>query len=137
MTKIPHILLIDDDKTTNFLNQLLLENLGVADQVLVAENGREALTLFESRSEIGQGATLVLLDIHMPVMNGFEFLEAYQQLAFAHKHTVVIIMLTTSLNSRDISRLERLPVQGFLSKPLRPEMVHTLLQQHFSIPMPS
>jgi CheY-like chemotaxis protein len=137
MTKISHILLIDDDKTTNFLNQLLLENLGVTDQVLVAENGQEALTLLESRSEIGQGPALILLDINMPVMNGFEFLEAYQQLTSAHEHTVVIVMLTTSLGARDMSRLEQLPVQGFLHKPLRPEMVHTLLKQHFSIPLPS
>lgn len=137
MTKIPHILLIDDDKTTNFLNQLLLENLGVTDQVLVAENGQQALTLFESRNELGHGPTLILLDINMPVMNGFEFLEAYQKLTFAHEHTVVIVMLTTSLNSRDVSRLEQLPVRGFLHKPLRPDMVRTLLKQHFGIPTPS
>lgn len=136
MAKISKILLIDDDKTTNFLNQLLLEDLGVAEQVLVAENGQEALQLIGQQPGFGASSTLILLDINMPVMNGFEFLEAYQKLEFAHKHTVIIVMLTTSLNPRDVTRLEQLPIQGFLSKPLRQEMVYGLMKQHFGLELP-
>ncbi|UPL50666.1 response regulator [Hymenobacter sublimis] len=137
MDKISCILLVDDDKTTNFLNRLLLENLGVTDQVLVAENGREALRLIEQNGPNDTCPALILLDINMPVMNGFDFLEAYQNLSFAHKQSVVIVMLTTSLNPRDVTRLQQLPTNGFLNKPLTKKMVHEVLKQHFNLEFPA
>ncbi|UOQ76985.1 response regulator [Hymenobacter sp. 5516J-16] len=112
MDKISCILLVDDDKTTNFLNRLLLENLGVTDQVLVAENGREALRLIEQNGPNDTCPALILLDINMPVMNGFDFLEAYQNLSFAHKQSVVIVMLTTSLNPATSPACSSYPPMG-------------------------
>jgi CheY-like chemotaxis protein len=137
MNKLNGILLIDDDKTTNFINRLLLEDLAVANQVLVAENGREALRLVEQQDKAGVCPTLILLDINMPIMSGFEFLEAYTRLDISCKESVVIIMLTTSLNIRDISRLQELPIKGLLSKPLTRQKVHDLLHQHFHREQPA
>jgi CheY-like chemotaxis protein len=137
MNKLNGILLIDDDKTTNFINRLLLEDLAVANQVLVAENGREALRLVEQQDKAGVCPTLILLDINMPIMSGFEFLEAYTHLDISCKESVVIIMLTTSLNIRDISRLQELPIKGLLSKPLTRQKVHDLLHQHFHREQPA
>ncbi|GGG43050.1 response regulator [Hymenobacter glacieicola] len=137
MDKLSCILLVDDDKTTNFLNRLLLENLGVADRVLVAENGREALRLIEQNSTEETCPALILLDINMPVMNGFDFLDAYQDLSFDHKQSVVIVMLTTSLNPRDVARLQQLPTNGFMNKPLTKKMVHDVLKEHFNLEFPA
>ena len=114
---------IDDDETTNFINQMLLEDVAVTDQVLVACNGREALGLIKRQCAAGCCPELILLDVNMPVMNGFEFLatvatEAYQALEMAHKRSTVIVMLTTSLNPLDLERVEQVPVAGFLNKPL-------------------
>ena len=127
MDKINCILLVDDDETTNFVNQLMLEHMEVTDQVLVAYNGREALTLIQQQC----CPTLILLDINMPVMNGFEFIEAYDQLELPHKQSVVVVMLTTSLNPKDMERLKEMPIQGVLNKPLTKEMVRMMLRQHF------
>jgi CheY-like chemotaxis protein len=132
MNKLSGVLLVDDDKIINFLNRWLLQDLQVARQVLVAENGQEALGLIYPHGEGGYYPDLILLDINMPVMNGFEFLEAYAALDFAGKQTVVIVMLTTSLNPRDVNRLQLLPMQGFLSKPLTRQKVQDLLKQHFN-----
>jgi CheY-like chemotaxis protein len=136
MDKIECTLLIDDDQTTNFVNQMLLEDLQVSKQVLVAHNGKEALELISRQCENGCCPELILLDINMPVMNGFEFLKAYEKLEFAHKQSVVIVMLTTSMNPEDVKRLEEFPTQGLLTKPLTSEMVQRLLKQHFNRELP-
>jgi CheY-like chemotaxis protein len=99
----------------------------VTDQVLFAYNGREALTLIQQQC----CPTLILLDINMPVMNGFEFMEAYDQLELPHKQSVVVVMLTTSLNPKNMERLEEMLIQGVLNKPLTEEMVRMMLRQHF------
>ena len=126
MDKLPSILLVDDDSTTNFLNELLLKSLGVADQLLIAQNGREALTALNQASP-----SLILLDVNMPVMNGIEFLEAYVQLPQAQRQAIVVVMLTTSLHSRDLERVQELPIAGLVNKPLTREKVDTILQMHF------
>ena len=135
MSKLSCILLVDDDSTTNYLNRRLLEKLAVADRVLVALNGQEALRMLAAECpETGGEATcptLVFLDINMPLMNGFAFLEAYQQLPLARRRALVIVMLTTSVHPRDLQRLEALPVAGFLNKPLNPAKVQQVLQDHF------
>jgi CheY-like chemotaxis protein len=137
MNKLSSILLVDDDKTTNFLNRLLLEDLAVANQVLVAENGREALRLVEQQDKAGACPPLILLDINMPVMSGFEFLEAYMRTEVSCKQPTVIIMLTTSLNPKDVNRLDAMPIQGLLSKPLTRQKIQDLLHQHFQQELPA
>lgn len=132
MKKLAYILLVDDDSTTNFLNELLLHNMNVADQVLVVENGAEALKVLARLAVPHPGTSvLVLLDVNMPIMNGFEFLEAYQQVPLVPSRAVVIVMLTTSLHPRDMERLRQLPVAGLVSKPLSKEKVNAILQEHF------
>jgi CheY-like chemotaxis protein len=132
MAALACILLVDDDTTTNFLNQALLRRMAVADTLLVATNGREALALLRTHCAPEAGLpcpTLVLLDLKMPVMNGLEFLEAFTQQAFQQRP--VIVMLTTSLNPQDVERLQSMPIADYLTKPLTREKVTALLAQHF------
>ncbi|HEX8426154.1 response regulator [Hymenobacter sp.] len=133
MPKLSCTLLVDDDQTTNYLNQLLLKRLSVTDKLLVALNGAEALQLLQTHSQEARESQpmLVFLDVKMPVMNGFEFLEAYEQLPLPHKQAIIIVMLTTSLHPQDVSRLEKLPIAGFLNKPLTKEKVENVLRAHF------
>jgi CheY-like chemotaxis protein len=133
LPKLPCVLLVDDDPTTNFLNRKLLERLAVADQVLVALNGQEALTVLEAQcaQQPAGSPLLVLLDVNMPVMNGLQFLEAYQQLPADRQCPTVMVMLTTSAHPQDVQRAQQLPVADFLSKPLTQEKVERVLYQHF------
>ncbi len=131
MSLLPAILLVDDDPTTNFINQRLLHRMQVSQEILVAGNGQEALALLDARAaEPTTCPALILLDVNMPVMNGFEFLEALALRPQTAAATVVVMLTTTRLY-RDLTRLEQLPVADFLQKPLTREAVQAVLRRHF------
>lgn len=114
------ILLIDDDKVTNLMHRRLIEKGGLARRVDVAVDGVEALSCLaaalEQNDEIPQ---LLLLDINMPRMNGFEFLEAYGELPLELRQRQIVIMLTTSMLSADRHRAAQNPnVYRFATKPV-------------------
>ena len=134
MEKLPHILLVDDDDTTNFLNEHLLKKLDVTDRVQVASSGEQAMALLTQPPYV---PTLLLLDVAMPGMGGIEFLEAYLGLPQAQRDATVIVMLTTSMDSRDLARINELPIAGLVSKPLDREKIDTLLRLHFHRQLPS
>jgi CheY-like chemotaxis protein len=134
MAALSCTLLVDDDDTTNFLNQALLQRMAVTDTVLVAGNGQEALDLLHTHCTTAAGSTcpaLILLDMKMPRMNGFEFLQVYAQRPLTENPAVVIIMLTTSLNPQDVTKMQGLPIAGYLTKPLTRDKINQLLQEHF------
>jgi CheY-like chemotaxis protein len=137
MAAISCTLLVDDDETTNFLNQALLRRMAVTDTVLVAGNGQEALDLLRTHCATLPSPTcpaLILLDMKMPRMNGFEFLQAYSQRPATDNPTVIIIMLTTSLNPQDVEQMQGLPIAGYLTKPLTRDKITQVLQEHFGQP---
>lgn len=133
--KLNCILLVDDDEPTNFLNQMVLEELNITEQIKVAQNGKEALTYLES-TNIGNVnfplPELILLDINMPAMNGWEFLQQYAKLPANQKANVVIVMLTTSLNPDDRAKADEISeVTGFETKPLTADKIQELLEKYF------
>ena len=139
MAAISCTLLVDDDDTTNYLNQALLRRMGITDTVLVAGNGQEALDLLHTHctpSALPTCPVLILLDIKMPLMNGIEFLHAYAQRQTTGNAAVVIV-LTTSLHPTDVVQMQGLPIAGYLTKPLTTEKINQILQEHFGQPAPA
>lgn len=135
MQKLPFILLVDDEPATNYVNERLLLQLGVADEVLSVISGEEALTLLYRDPPFEP--TLVLLDVNMPGLNGFEFVEAFQRLPALQQAATRIVLLTAGMASRDLLRLDELPITGLIIKPLTREKIDTLLQLHFQRQLPS
>jgi CheY-like chemotaxis protein len=136
MEKLSSVLLVDDDTTNNFLNELLFQQLNVTDHLLTAEDGARALDIIENTAGPDEPA-LILLDVNMPGMGGIEFLEAYRRLPQAQRGATVIIMLTTTMDARDLSRLEELNIAGLVSKPLTKEKIDSILQLHFRRQLPA
>jgi CheY-like chemotaxis protein len=123
------VLLIDDDEPTNFLNRMTLEQAGCARRIQIAESGWEALDFLQATNP---RPDLIFLDINMPAMDGWEFLERYRNLPSACKADVVLVMLTTSLNPDDEQRTRAIPeVAGFEHKPLGQEKLENLLKKYF------
>lgn len=128
------VLLVDDDSTANYLTNLLLtKTMQVANQVLIVENGQEALAILARACADDSPAgcpQLILLDMNMPVMNGLEFLAAYSQLPPPQRQAIVVI-LTTSLYEQDELLARQLPITDFLTKPLTQAKMTDLLARHF------
>ena len=131
MKKLNRILLVDDDDTTNFLHQYLLKEMELAEHIDVALNGKEALDFIESY-KLESLPDLVLLDINMPYMDGFEFLEKYQQLDNERKVGVTLMMLSTSVNPKDIEKSQHYsqPI-NFIDKPLTKDKIVAIWDQYF------
>jgi len=128
--KLNCILLIDDDSEDNFFHQMVIEEMNIVDHIEVALNGVEALNFLKKENHTHPD--IIFLDINMPKMNGWEFLEAYAKLNPDQKAKLLVVMLTTSINPLDKERAEQFPdIIGFNSKPLTKEMLNEILEKHF------
>lgn len=138
MKKLNCILLIDDNQHTNFFNKRLINKMDLAHEVYAVENGRQGLDFLTNQGMYAANGTtypqpaLILLDINMPVMDGWEFLEAYHGLPVAQKGEILIVMLTTSPNPDDRQKAASIPeVNEFRQKPLSAEMLVDIFNTYF------
>ena len=113
------ILLIDDDKITIYLQKTLVESLDFCQQVFVCKNGQEALHFLAARHEAGQPfPDVILVDLNLPVLDGFAFLEAYKGLGYHQQYPAMVYVLTTSRNPIDVERVDQIGIAPCLTKPL-------------------
>lgn len=116
--KYSKVLLIDDNSIDNFVNKKLIEMTGFASVVEVYESAVEALKELKGK-KTEQLPDVIFLDIMMPVMDGFAFLEEFNRLGPDYSGKCKIIMLSTSESFQDLNRANKNPlVQKFLNKPL-------------------
>lgn len=127
---------IDDDEVTNFYTRIILEESGCVNLIRLMQSGQEALE-YLAKSEKGDDQVnypspdLIFLDINMPAMNGWEFLEEYRKMN--KKSRIIVVMLTTSLFPEDKLRAGRIPeITGFENKPLTVGKLKNILEKHFS-----
>ncbi|MCX7999945.1 MAG: response regulator [Leptospiraceae bacterium] len=130
MNPFSAVILIDDDEITNYLHKQVLNHSQITDTVYVLLNGKEALDFFKDLNGSFEGELLVLLDINMPIVNGWEFLEKYKHLPVP-KDRIHIFILTTSENPRDYERAQEYSflIQGFFRKPLTKEKISEFIKK--------
>lgn len=130
--KFKRILLVDDDDTSNLLTTMIINDMDITEEVDVALNGEEALKYIVNKCEQARDGDqancpgLILLDINMPIMDGFEFLEAYTN-KFEGNSNIPIVMLSSSANRKDFDKAKAFNIAGYIVKPLNEEKLQMAL----------
>ncbi len=128
------VMLVDDDDTTNFVNKRLLAKMGVAKQIVIKKNGAEALEYLQSVGKAegdNKFPDLIFLDIKMPVMDGFTFLDEYHASNLGESESMIILMLTSSASFYDLERLKTYQrVKQHFSKALTETDVKEIMAQY-------
>lgn len=128
MSESKCILLVDDDQTTILLTQLFLESMSLTD-VHASSNGQEAIDFILDHCDepTPQCPNLVLLDLNMPVMDGFEFLDEFEQMDCNNKENIKVVVVSSSDSKRDRERIQHYKVAGYIVKPLTEEKLKPFL----------
>ncbi len=136
--KLNCILVIDDDEPTNFFTRIILEEADCCTHIKTVQSGQEALDYLAQSEKPGADPNLypspdlIFLDINMPAMNGWEFLDEYRNLSIAPQHKIIMVMLTTSLFPEDKAKAGRSPeISGFENKPLTLDKLERILKTYF------
>jgi CheY-like chemotaxis protein len=135
MHKINCILLIEDDQVTNFLNNRIIKGLRISEKINLAHNGKEALNFVKNFALMNQntGPELILVDLNMPVSDGFEFIYGFKELQLSNSDKIKIIVLTTSDHEEDIGKIIRDKNIGYINKPLTEDKLLSVLWKDYKI----
>jgi CheY-like chemotaxis protein len=114
------VMLIDEDEIDNIINQKIIESNNFSERVMVFQTGTDALDFLRVNAKIAENLPdLIFLDINMPIMDGFQFLEEFEKLESPILDKSKIIMLSSSISPRDIDRAaSNRFVKKYLNKPL-------------------
>lgn len=132
--KLKCIVLIDDEPADNFFHTNTINKLGCTEQTIAFENAQDALNYLGNPADSNYvKPDIIFLDINMPSMDGWEFLEHYRRLDPEYMKKIICVMLTTSINPSDRRKAKRFnEINLFLSKPLRESDLQEILNTYFS-----
>lgn len=121
-------LIVDDDVLSRYVNEKMIKCEFKEAVIHCVASGREALDFLDSSTKGCRNfPDYIFVDINMPLMDGFEFIENLQILNQG-QHPTKIIVLSSSESDKDIKRAEELGVFGYLVKPLAPEWFRQIHQ---------
>lgn len=135
MANINKVYLIDDDEINNFICINILKKIDFSSDVVAFESGSEALEALTSvidGNEQDQIPDVIFLDINMPIMNGWDFLEEYKKIKGKLNKDVSLFMLSSSIYQADVEKSKQYSeVLDFVTKPLNVDVLNDIKQKYF------
>ncbi len=123
------VLLVDDDTIYQYIASKTLDATGLTQKIITCSNGEEAYRFLEKNMNNPQELPdIILLDVNMPIMNGWDFLHAFKNLHAPSLKDIPIFLVTSSVNDADINYAQQFSnVQDYIVKPLVKEKLSTIL----------
>lgn len=124
-----HFIIVDDSKLDCFITEKIIQNTGLSASIRSFVEATKALEFIKDNPCSSDGTkTIILLDIYMPLMNGFEFTEEFEKFPQVILDNYSIYMLSSSINENDINRIANYrSVKHFINKPLKSSILTALL----------
>ncbi len=129
--QIPNFIIIDDSRLDCFIAVKIIQNSGTYSSVKSYMEATEAYEAIKN-GLIGDDSiiTIIILDIQMPVMNGFQFVEVFEKLPKEIQSKFAIFLFSSSINENDKNRLDNYPsIIRFYSKPISKDTVAQMIEQ--------
>ena len=130
--KIKAVMLIDDNEIDNLINQKMIEAASLCENIYTHTGAKSAIEFLKNLEKMADSVNdffpeLIFLDIDMPLMDGFQFLDEFEKLSNDTKGKIKIVMLTSSINPQDMSKAKKYPyVKKYINKPLTQENLEKL-----------
>lgn len=122
MKNLYNICVIDDDSIYQYTISKTIKAYDLAKEVMIFSDGEEALDFFIRNIDHSENLPdIILLDINMPIMDGFQFMEEYIKIKPRVGKKIVIYMVSSSVDSRDLERAKNISeISDYLIKPIEP-----------------
>ena len=128
LPQINSVMVVDDDDNWCYVTKILLQDHGIGKHIITAHNGLEALKKLQANAAADEKQPeLIFLDLKMPVMDGFEFLEQLAKHPELYLGYTKIYMTTSSFLAKDKEKAKQYQVAGFITKPLSEDIFKDIL----------